>query len=63
MKKYKLLSKKCVNGHWVSRFLAKKNQECCECLGCKIEIECISDGYVLIIDEDEYYKLKAKREI
>jgi len=60
-KEYTLLSKQCVNSTWIARFLAKKNQECCQCVfGCKLRIKNKSE-YEYIISRDEYYELKEKQ--
>jgi len=57
--KYKIVSKNCVNSKWIARFLAKENQECCQCnFGCKIKVR--NDRYEYIISEAEYWELKAK---
>ncbi len=51
---YQLQSKQCTNSHWVARFLAKPNQECCECIfSCKVIVKHES-GHEYIITEEEY---------
>lgn len=62
-KEFKMISSQCVNSKWIAKFLAKKKQECCQCLfGCKIRIK-YKNGYEYIISEAEYYKLKALNKI
>jgi len=61
VKKYKIMSTNCVNSNWTARFLAKKNQEYCQCMfSCKIKVKDIASDYQFIISENEYWKLKAK---
>jgi len=60
---YYIKSKKCVNSNYIARFLAKKNQEYCQCSfgACKVEVVIKYNGhseYTYILTEEEIEKLK-----
>lgn len=54
---YELASKICVNSKWIASFLAKENQEYCECGMCKVIIKYIPNGHKYIVSKSEYEKL------
>lgn len=64
MKEYKLVSSDCVNSKWTAKFLAKKNQEYCECpFDCFVKVKHIKSNYDFIISKADYYELKSKRKL
>ena len=44
---YEIKNRKCVNSNFIARFLAKKNEEYCQCSfgECKIMVEIIYNGH------------------
>ena len=54
----KIISEKCVNSNWKARFLAKENDECCQCSfgECKVKVLITYNGhnpYEYILTEKE----------
>jgi len=54
----RIVSRNCVNSKWIARFLAREDQECCQCSfgDCKVAVEIASNGhkpYKYILTEDE----------
>ncbi len=57
--KLKIISNTCVNSKWVASWLAKKDEEYCQCLvGCKIAIS--YHDYQYIVTQSEYNELKKE---
>ncbi len=57
--KVKLKSNNCINSHWIANWLAKKDQECCECIvSCKVLVE--YKGSSFVVTEDEFKNLNKK---
>ncbi len=53
-----IISTTCVNSKWIADFLAKPQQECCQCFGqCKVRVKSKS-GYIFILNEKEIKQLK-----
>ncbi len=53
----KIIDTTCINSKWVARWLAKKNQECCQCVvNCKAWVT--YRGYKFAVTEEEYEMLK-----
>jgi hypothetical protein len=48
-----IVSKQCVNSKWIASWLAKKGQECCECIvECKIRVN--YKGHEYVVNKHEY---------
>jgi len=57
----KIVSITCVNSHWIASWLAKENQECCQCsFDCKVMVNVATNGHkphTYILTEKEYNNL------
>lgn len=56
-----LVSSNCVNSKWPARFLAKENQESCECsFSCKVQV--MINNHIFTLTENEFMDEKSKSE-
>ena len=62
--KFKLLNSNCVNSNWTASWLAKPNQEHCQCgFKCKVLVSIERNGhqpYTYIVDKAEYNKVEKR---
>ena len=59
---YEIKDECCVNGNWKARFLAKDNEECCQCSfgECKVRVSITynnNNPYTYILTEEEIAQL------
>jgi hypothetical protein len=61
---YEITINRCLNSKWIASFLAKKDQEHCQCgFDCKIEVKYIPSNYKYIISGKEYQELLRDKKI
>lgn len=68
IEKVEIVSKKCVNSNWVARFLAKEDEEYCQCsIGeCKVKVSVAMNGhnpYTFILTRKELEDITNKIKI